>query len=401
MYILDNGAKFRLERSFETIYSPARLIDLVTGRDLSSQYRFGRSGKMIAARKQLGMTRSVFLSSAFISQGEVQSLVSPEEIGETIAGLVASGKQGFSARNAIEKLEKFIKESIGTERSRVTPLAKTRRKLEEWYDKKRKFNETLESLKENIERKEKYEEQLCKLRKEERSLRLFLLRREREEKEQQLQKLENLEREISTLEEEVEALKAYARLSRSRDEALRLQERLEALSREHESRAKDLEVKRKEIEAKGFSFEEYSSLCVTLAPLLNEEYDELLRIRAEKEEIKVRLAQEKEALEALKRKEPRFPLWLKLLAAITIIGLILVLRKERKLRASWQGEKARREEVLSSLLQREEELLRKEQELLSRYGFTSLEEVERSKERFYEMRPFLPSIFPWRGGSPG
>ncbi len=70
-YDLSDGCRYQVRRDFATTDVPTQLIDLTTGQDIASQFGHGRHGNIPFARRHLGMSRAVFQSCAFISQGEI------------------------------------------------------------------------------------------------------------------------------------------------------------------------------------------------------------------------------------------------------------------------------------------------------------------------------------------
>lgn len=135
-YSLEDGRGYEVRRDFSTSDVVTQVIDAAMGLDVSSQFGRGRHGKVPFARAHLGMSRSVFESCAFISQGEVFELSknAPTEIGDAIAALADSARRDVSAARAIEKLDAATRR-IGRDSARTAelPVARDnlRRKKEE------------------------------------------------------------------------------------------------------------------------------------------------------------------------------------------------------------------------------------------------------------------------------
>jgi DNA repair exonuclease SbcCD ATPase subunit len=135
-YSLEDGRGYEVRRDFSTSDVITQVIDAAMGQDVSSQFGRGRHGHVPFARTQLGMSRSVFESCAFISQGEIFELSknAPTEIGDAIAALADSARRDVSAAKAIEKLEAATRR-IGRDSARTAelPVARDnlRRKREE------------------------------------------------------------------------------------------------------------------------------------------------------------------------------------------------------------------------------------------------------------------------------
>ena len=130
-YELDDGRRFEVRRDFSTADVITQLLDPALGADVSPQFGRGRHGNIPFARKHLGMSRGVFESCAFISQGEIFDLAkkaSPGQIGDAIAALADSARRDVSAAKAIERLEAAEKK-IGRDQARTAELPKAREAL--------------------------------------------------------------------------------------------------------------------------------------------------------------------------------------------------------------------------------------------------------------------------------
>lgn len=130
-YELDDGRTFEVRRDFSTADVITQLLDPALGADVSPQFGRGRHGNVPFARRHLGMSRGVFESCAFISQGEIFDLAkkaSPGQIGDAIAALADSARRDVSAAKAIERLEAAEKK-IGRDQARTAELPKAREAL--------------------------------------------------------------------------------------------------------------------------------------------------------------------------------------------------------------------------------------------------------------------------------
>ncbi len=130
-YELDDGRTFEVRRDFSTADVITQLLDPALGADVSPQFGRGRHGNIPFARRHLGMSRGVFESCAYISQGEIFDLAkkaSPGQIGDAIAALADSARRDVSAAKAIERLEAAEKK-IGRDQARTAELPKAREAL--------------------------------------------------------------------------------------------------------------------------------------------------------------------------------------------------------------------------------------------------------------------------------
>ncbi len=132
-YTLDDGREFEVRRDFSSPDVATQLIDSVLGIDVSPQFGRARHGNVPFARKHLGMSRAVFRSCAFISQGEIFEMgkaASPSEIGDAIAALADSARRDVSAARAIDRLDASLSK-VGSDRARTARLPVARERLAE------------------------------------------------------------------------------------------------------------------------------------------------------------------------------------------------------------------------------------------------------------------------------
>ena len=130
-YELEDGITFEARRDFSTADVATQLIDAATGTDVAARYGHGRHGNVPFARRQLGMSRAVFQSCAFIGQGEVLEVsngASPREIGDAIAALADSSRRDVSANAAVGRLDALL-QRIGSDRARTAELPSAREAL--------------------------------------------------------------------------------------------------------------------------------------------------------------------------------------------------------------------------------------------------------------------------------
>ncbi|MEO8457387.1 MAG: AAA family ATPase [Chloroflexota bacterium] len=126
-YELDDGHRYEVRRDFSTSDVLTQVLDPALGADVTPQFGRKRHGNVDFAHKHLGMSRAVFQSCAFISQGEIFDAVkaSPGQIGDAIAALADSARRDVSAAKAIERLEGAA-QKIGSDRARTAELPKAR-----------------------------------------------------------------------------------------------------------------------------------------------------------------------------------------------------------------------------------------------------------------------------------
>ena len=130
-YELSNGDRYEARRDFADDVA-TQLIDVATGLDIASEFERGRHGNVPFARRQFGMSRGVFQSCAFVSQGEIFEVTqgaSPSQIGDAVAALADSAGRDVSAARAIKSL-KAVASQIGSDTSRTAELPRARQHLE-------------------------------------------------------------------------------------------------------------------------------------------------------------------------------------------------------------------------------------------------------------------------------
>jgi uncharacterized protein YhaN len=135
-YRLDDGATLLVHRDFSKAEVNTQLLDGLTGEDLSTRYNRGRHGKIDFMEKQLGMSRAVFLASAFVQQGELRGYATREAslVTDAILSLLDSASPETSADRAVLRLEHTLRE-LASERSPHALLAQARARLDDLREK--------------------------------------------------------------------------------------------------------------------------------------------------------------------------------------------------------------------------------------------------------------------------
>ena len=126
-YELQDARRYRVTRDFADEDNPTIVYDLLTGRTVTDDFGRGRHGNVPFMRKHLGMTRRVFESCAFVSQGELLQItgegrVTPQEMGDAIISLADTSRRDVSAQKAIDALAKALTDQVGGPQARTRPL---------------------------------------------------------------------------------------------------------------------------------------------------------------------------------------------------------------------------------------------------------------------------------------
>lgn len=131
LYSLDDGQSFLATRLFSGKMT-THLRIAPDGRDVSGDHRSATHGRLFFADKQLGMAKPVFENTCVVRQAELLALGdSARAITDTLMRLSASASPGTTSANALDLLDKALKEEVGTDRMSTKPLAQARKRLEE------------------------------------------------------------------------------------------------------------------------------------------------------------------------------------------------------------------------------------------------------------------------------
>ncbi len=154
-YRLDDGTALIVHRDFAHDDISTQLLDAVTGEDLTQRYARGRHGKSDFIERQLGMSRAVFLNTAFVQQGELRSFKQRDAAGisDAILTLLDSAGTETSAEQALERLDKTLRE-LFSERSPKTVLSQARQRLEDLHEKRALRQATQRAVQQEIEKAE-------------------------------------------------------------------------------------------------------------------------------------------------------------------------------------------------------------------------------------------------------
>jgi len=231
-YELDDGRRFEVRRDFSTTDIITRVHDAVLGTDVSPQFGRGRHGNIPFARKHLGMSRAVFQSCAFISQGELVDVAkaSPSQIGDAIAALADSARRDVSAAKAIERLE-AAGSKVGSDRARTAELPKARESLTRATAELRSSDEARQAVAEKSRRLEDLQKQSRTLVEQAVRAEYLLHRAEATRLRDQVRKLDEAETVAVDASRRRDELREFAVISPlTRDEVIALRPQLERAS---------------------------------------------------------------------------------------------------------------------------------------------------------------------------
>ena len=187
-----------MTRDFADDDDPTTVSDMVTGRPITDEFGRGRHGNVPFMRKQLGMTRRVFESCAFVSQGELlqvtgEGRVTPQEMGDAIISLADTARRDVSAQKAIERLNEAIRKQVGGPTARATPLPVARNALAAARKELEEIDRVREEIKADADTLERSKEQARTLDESIKRNRYLLGRAELSELESRLNRLARLD----------------------------------------------------------------------------------------------------------------------------------------------------------------------------------------------------------------
>ncbi|MCH8346317.1 MAG: AAA family ATPase, partial [Chloroflexi bacterium] len=212
-YELNNGRRFQVRRDFTTADIPTQLVDLTTGQDIAPQFGRGRHGNLPFARRHLGMSRTVFQSCAFISQGEIfeVSRDAPREIGDAIAALADSARRDVSAANAIQRLDDFVDKQIGkTDQARTKALPRAREHLRAARQQLQALDQARQTFADKAAEVDRLQSRLAELQDEIARTDVLLTRSQAVDLAGRLQDLRDADQALSRSQARQEELKPYA-----------------------------------------------------------------------------------------------------------------------------------------------------------------------------------------------
>jgi DNA repair exonuclease SbcCD ATPase subunit len=214
-YELQDGRRYLVTRDFADDDNPTTVSDLVTGRPVTDEFGRGRHGNVPFMRRHLGMTRRVFESCAFVSQGELLQItgegrVTPQEMGDAIISLADSARRDVSAQKAIERLGDAIKKQVGGPAARATPLPVARNALAAAKKELEEIDRVRQEIAADAETLEQTKEQASTLEESITRNRYLLARAELSELESRINRLARLDQQAAHAQEQLEATAAFA-----------------------------------------------------------------------------------------------------------------------------------------------------------------------------------------------
>ncbi len=213
-YALANGRSYEVFRDFAPDDIPTKILDAVTGEDVTREFSVKRHGNLSFAREHLGMPREIFEATAFVRQAEVKALQNRGGLVNEIVSLLDSGATRASAEEAIAFLEAQISR-VGTDRARVQRLPLAQKRLQKLQEEQAALQSAREAVKQAALEKEDLEKTLQKDRKRLLQYQYLILQKKIEEIDAAFQRSEDLRNKLQNLKKQLADLKAGGQISES------------------------------------------------------------------------------------------------------------------------------------------------------------------------------------------
>jgi len=211
-YMLQNGQQFQVLRNFADDDVPTKILDALTGKDLTKQFKIRRHGNISFAYEHTGLSREIFESTVFVRQAEVKSLQNKSGLVNEIVSLLDSGTTRASAEEVIAFLEEQIAR-VGSDRARIKrlPLAQERlKKIQAEHD---ALLRARESLREAVLQKQEMERTLQKDRTKLLQYQYLILDKKILELDQNLHRSEDIRAKMKSLQKKMAELKGAEPIS--------------------------------------------------------------------------------------------------------------------------------------------------------------------------------------------
>ncbi len=197
-YRLSSGQRIQVDRDFSDPDIPTRVFDALTGAEITDRFPRGRHGNVGFFRKHLGMDREIFEASAFVRQAAVKNIPGASSVMTEIVGILDSGERDTSARQAIERLQRAIRE-IGSERATKKPLPQLRARLQRLEAELAGILQAREELRSTIQQRNALKRKVAEKSRRSLEWQYLLLTKGIEQQEQQLQRLRTLEKKLEKM----------------------------------------------------------------------------------------------------------------------------------------------------------------------------------------------------------
>jgi len=277
IYSLENGQQFQILRNFADDDVPTKVLDALTGKDLTKQFKIRRHGNISFAREHTGLSREIFESTVFVRQAEVKSLQNKSGLVNEIVSLLDSGTTRASAEEVIAFLEGQIAR-VGSDRARIKRLPVAQQRLKKIREEREALLRARESLREAVLQKQEMERTLQKDRTKLLQYQYLILYKKIFELDRNLKRSEDIRAKVKSIQQKAAELKGAEQISDAlRDGIVRKFQTLENQKEQIEEIRQKITEQQTVVEGLHEAMSEYSSM-EKLAGFLS--YDEFAALQA-------------------------------------------------------------------------------------------------------------------------
>lgn len=237
-YALDDGSVYGVRRVFAP-RSSTSLVALPDEADITDQFEKATRGRLFFADVQLGLSKEVFENVCQIRLSDLAARdVTASGVVTTLMRLATSATAEAASTNAIELLERVIREDIGTPRAQSRPLPQLQARLAVLTTEREAAAEAREELYRLLARSREAEMRLQHVEEQRRECGYLQALAEHAQRQRRLQAIVRAEERLAELDGRLEALRPWATYpAHLRDEVLRLAARWRQLVTEREEGA--------------------------------------------------------------------------------------------------------------------------------------------------------------------
>ncbi len=277
IYALENGQQFQILRNFADDDVPTKVLDFLTGKDLTKQFKIRRHGNISFAREHIGLSREIFESTVFVRQAEVKSLQNKSGLVNEIVSLLDSGTTRASAEEVIAFLEGQIAR-VGSDRARIKRLPLAQERLKKIREERETLLRARESLREAVLQKQEMERTLQKDRTKLLQYQYLILDKRIFELDHNLKRSEDIRAKAKSLQQKAAELKGVEQISDAlRDGIVRKFQTLENQKEQIEEIRQKIAQQQTIVEGLREAISEYATM-ERLAGFLS--YDEFTALQA-------------------------------------------------------------------------------------------------------------------------
>ena len=200
-YELDNGSVFEVVRNFDKDHESIQVFDRIENKDVTDSFTRFRNRELDFARRHLGLTKDVFLSTATITHTSLTELGDSEaldQIREAVLALTDSGGGAGTVEGALEALARRIS-AIGRPDARNKPLPAARQQLAALQKEHQVAREQQETLRALAIARKKVLDEAGALQREKADAEAALDAHEHQDDRERLRDVERLQEEIAAI----------------------------------------------------------------------------------------------------------------------------------------------------------------------------------------------------------